>query len=94
MRVHDFFFRWWIRDARMKFVAHMILILASLLFVAPCLGIDDAITPSPRLPATTPWDLEALSRPPSFQWVDAEGPVRSLFYVGQPYGGKSIKYRL
>ena len=74
----------------MKF-ANTILTVASLIFVSPCLGADDAITPSARLPATTPWDLHSLSRPPSFQWVDAQGSVRSLLYVGGPYEGKATR---
>jgi dienelactone hydrolase len=48
----------------------------------------DTITPSDKLPKTTPWNLVALSEPPEFEWVDAEGPVRSLLYAGEPYRGK------
>ncbi len=68
-----------------------ILTVASLRFGSPCLRAEDAITPSPRLPATTPWDLHSLSRPPSFQWVDVQGPVWSLLYVGEPYEGKPTR---
>jgi hypothetical protein len=47
-----------------------------------------AIHPAKSLPATTPWDLAALSRPPQYQWADRRGPVWSLFYEGLPYKGK------
>jgi dienelactone hydrolase len=46
------------------------------------------IQPAKSLPATTPWDLAALSRPPQYQWADRQGPVWSLYYQGQPYKGK------
>src|SRR5690606_25495837 len=52
------------------------------------LGAADRITPSPRLPESTPWNLENLSQPPSFEWLDETSPVRSLFYEGEPYGGQ------
>ncbi|MBX3414768.1 MAG: alpha/beta fold hydrolase [Pirellulales bacterium] len=47
---------------------------------------DDTTSPS-KLPASTPWNLEKLSQPPEFYWVDDAGPVRSLFYVGEWYNG-------
>ena len=37
-------------------------------------------------PAAAPWDMEALSRPPAFEWGE-DGQVRSLFYEGEPYRG-------
>jgi cephalosporin-C deacetylase-like acetyl esterase len=43
------------------------------------------------LPETTPWDLKQLSQPPTFEWVDEKSNVRSLFYVGEPYGGKATR---
>jgi dienelactone hydrolase len=48
----------------------------------------DRIGRSPSLPETTPWDLEALSKPPAFRWEDKKSPVRSLVYVGEPYRGR------
>ncbi|MCG8583893.1 MAG: acetylxylan esterase [Pirellulales bacterium] len=42
------------------------------------------------LPKTTPWDLEALSKPPAFEWSDGE-QVRSLFYAGEKYKGKPTR---
>jgi hypothetical protein len=43
---------------------------------------------------STPWDLERLGKAPDFEWVDAEGPVRSLFYQGEPYQGQPTAVRL
>lgn len=48
----------------------------------------DVITPDPRLPETTPWDLKALSQAPSFKWVDQKSPVHSLIFQGLEYRGK------
>jgi dienelactone hydrolase len=49
------------------------------------------IRPAKSLPATTPWDLAALSEAPDYEWSDREGPVRSLYYEGQPYKGKRTR---
>ncbi len=38
-----------------------------------------------------PWDLERLSVQPKFEWVDQQGPVRSLFYWGEPYRGAATR---
>lgn len=35
-----------------------------------------------------PWQLDKLSRAPDYEWVDQDGPVRSLLYQGQEYRGK------
>ncbi|WP_339907428.1 alpha/beta hydrolase family protein [Symmachiella dynata] len=69
----------------------MILAVAALLWIPTVVQADSAIKPSPQLPATMPWDLEALSQPPSFEWVDEQSPVRSLFYAGEPYGGQPTR---
>ncbi len=45
------------------------------------------ILPAPELPASCPWDLAALSRPPAFEWLDEASPVRSLLYAGEPFEG-------
>ncbi|MCU0914161.1 MAG: acetylxylan esterase [Planctomycetes bacterium] len=50
-----------------------------------------AIRPAKSLPATTPWDLAALSKPPQYQWVDQTGPVRALYYTGLPYQGQPTR---
>jgi dienelactone hydrolase len=49
------------------------------------------IRPAKSLPATTPWDLVALSRLPNYEWSDRESPVRSLYYEGQHYKGKPTR---
>jgi len=49
------------------------------------------IRPAKSLPATTPWDLIALSKTPNYEWSDRESPVRSLYYEGQPYKGKPTR---
>jgi cephalosporin-C deacetylase-like acetyl esterase len=52
---------------------------------------SDAIVRSARLPETTPWDLKQLSETPAYEWVDQQSSVRSLFYAGEPYGGKATR---
>lgn len=51
----------------------------------------DAIKPSEKLPKTSPWNLEQLSQPPAYEWIDEASPVRSLFYEGEAYGGKPTR---
>ena len=56
---------------------------------SPTPGRDAATTyPAALLPETAPWDLEALSAPPDYEWLDRESDVWSLLYRGEPYGGK------
>ena len=38
-------------------------------------------------PYTGPWDMRELSKAPAFEWADKTGPVRSLYYAGEPYQG-------
>jgi dienelactone hydrolase len=52
---------------------------------------QSAIHPAPSLPAATPWDLAALSRPPEYEWSDRQGAVWSLYYRGLPYRGKPTR---
>ena len=59
----------------------------------PCLaaGVDLApIRPAETLPKTTPWDLQALSRPPAFTWGDGK-TIRTLHYKGEPFHGKPTR---
>lgn len=42
------------------------------------------------LPATTPWNLDELSKPPGCEWKE-DREVRSLFYKGEPYQGKPTR---
>lgn len=41
-----------------------------------------------RLPESQPWDLQELSQPPKYTWLDRDAPVRSLLYSGELYKGK------
>jgi dienelactone hydrolase len=47
----------------------------------------DPIVPSEKLPASSPWDLKKLSEAPAFEWIDANGLVRSLYYNGEQFRG-------
>ena len=60
--------------------------------LAGCVQTDDdaLVYASRSLPATTPWDLEALSIPPDFEW-DQGTQVRSLYYEGEPLQGKPTR---
>ena len=49
------------------------------------------IVPAPELPASLPWDLAVLSRPPVFEWLDETSPVRSLLYAGEPFEGHATR---
>ena len=65
-----------------------------MLFLITATGLmaaEDVIQPDPRLPETTPWDLQALSKSPEFEWIDDKSPVRSLMYRGLEYRGKPTK---
>lgn len=65
-----------------------IVVLTALWLVVPLEGLaaEPAATPN-TLPAAMPWNLASLSESPEFEWVGAEGPVRSLFYAGEKYDG-------
>ena len=43
------------------------------------------------LPKTLPWDINSLSKPPIYVWLDSNTPVRSLLYDGPPFKGNSTK---
>lgn len=66
---------------------------ASLLILLSCgfAAAADPIIRSPKLPETIPWNPEELSQSPKHEWVDAQGPVRSLLYAGEKYRGKSTR---
>ncbi|UCD30366.1 MAG: alpha/beta fold hydrolase [Planctomycetota bacterium] len=40
---------------------------------------------------TGPWDLGSLYKVPQVEWVDSAGPIRGLYYAGEPYGGKATR---
>jgi dienelactone hydrolase len=50
-----------------------------------CLWIGYVIKPAATLPESTPWDLEALSAAPGFEWLEQSGKMRSLKYKGLQY---------
>lgn len=68
--------------------------LCALIYLSVCPGCrelsakSNIIRPAKSLPATTPWNLAALSEPPEYEWPDRENPVRSLYYTGERYKGK------
>jgi dienelactone hydrolase len=51
----------------------------------------NVIHPAKALPATTPWDLVALSKSPKYVWCDRESQVWSLYYEGQHYKDKPTR---
>ncbi len=46
------------------------------------------ITSSPKVPESSPWDLQRLAQAPAFRWLDSQSPIRSLAYAGEPYQGR------
>lgn len=57
-----------------------------------CLGlVITAFASSPVFgePLKSIWDMQKLSQPPAFRWVDETSPVRSLTYTAEPYQGKA-----
>lgn len=48
------------------------------------------INKAESLPATTPWDLSALSEVPEAKWQE-QGEVRALHYRGEPFEGKPTR---
>ena len=52
---------------------------------------NDTIHPAKSLPATTPWDLIALSQRPGYEWSDQDSPVWSLYYEGEAYKDKPTR---
>jgi len=46
---------------------------------------------SPLLPKTTPWNLQDLSKPPTYRWLDDQSPIRSLAYEGDSYKGRKTE---
>ncbi|MBV8808452.1 MAG: alpha/beta fold hydrolase, partial [Acidobacteriaceae bacterium] len=41
--------------------------------------------------AAGPWDLHNLKREPRVDWIQREGPIRSLYYEGEPFRGKPTR---
>jgi dienelactone hydrolase len=75
---------------RRRSVAKIVALFLALLLmnaVSTRLHAADRIVPSDKLPASSPWDLKKLSEPPTFEWIDAKGPVQSLYYAGEKFRG-------
>ena len=67
--------------------------LISVIFCAVALSASaqDKVIPNVSpLPKTTPWNLEALSKAPAFEWSEGT-QVRSLYYSGESYQGKPTR---
>ncbi|MBS0210062.1 MAG: acetylxylan esterase [Planctomycetes bacterium] len=75
----------------MRTVLHRFVLLATLLMAAAKATAAEPIKRSPNLPATTPWNLEALSEPPKVEWGEPSGGARELYYAGEPYQGKPTR---
>jgi len=49
------------------------------------------VTVAPAADYHGPWNIEDLKKAPKVEWVDAQGPVRQLYYSGEPYRGKPTR---
>ncbi|QDU63634.1 Alpha/beta hydrolase family protein [Planctomycetes bacterium Pan216] len=56
--------------------------LACLLMLSPVTTADALASDN------MPWDLEALTKPPSVTWIDKESPVHALTYSNVPFKGE------
>lgn len=59
----------------MRFQFAIVLVLLS----SPVWGADSA---------ATIWNLDTLSHPPEYQWIDSDAPIRSLTFTGPVFKGK------
>jgi len=78
---------------KLKWICSCLLVLGvvGVWGVVPSVAAEgDVICRAETLPETTPWDLEALSRPPAFEWGEGE-EVRTLYFAGEPYQGKPTR---
>ena len=75
------------RSERRALLALLCVTVAGTFTCTAALQAAAPIVPSDKLPKSSPWDLAKLSEPPKFEWIDAKGPVRSLFYEGEPFKG-------
>ncbi len=61
-----------------------------LVFWSLSIASSQAKDPAP-LPATTPWNVAALSRAPAMTWISQDGPVHALQYQGESYQGHATQ---
>jgi dienelactone hydrolase len=47
------------------------------------------ISASAQSPKGFPWDIELLNQPPKVKWLDNTGKIKSFYYEGLPYKGKT-----
>jgi cephalosporin-C deacetylase-like acetyl esterase len=74
----------------LRFSRQLPVTLSVLVSIACASAREIAIHKADSLPASTPWDLAALSKAPVFDWSDGVD-VRSMFYQGEPYQGKPTR---
>lgn len=75
----------------MIFRIRLWLVVGTCLLHAAVAPAAEPIKASTKLPETTPWNLKKLSEPPVHEWLDSDGPVRSLLYESEPYQGKPTR---
>jgi dienelactone hydrolase len=74
----------------LRFFRRISVTLPVLVAIACASAQEVAIHRADSLPASTPWNLAALSKAPEFEWSEGK-EVRSLFYRGEPYQGKPTR---
>ncbi len=77
-------------DSTPRFVPLVLWIVMALVGMSPEPVMAQATAP-PAVADGMPWKLADLDAAPKFEWVDDKGPVRSLFYAGEPYRGKPTR---
>ncbi len=77
---------------RRRNLLHLFLILALGLVPSSSRLRAAEAEPAPApLPEFTPWDVKALEKAPSFEWLDRSGKVHALTYEAEPYQGKKTR---
>lgn len=80
-----------LRSSRLFLGAFLVLVCWSAGDLAAAEAAREQITPAPELPASMPWNIDALSAAPDVEWLDTTGPVRSLLYAGEPFNGHATR---
>jgi cephalosporin-C deacetylase-like acetyl esterase len=71
------------------FKLHLIL-LSLVLAISSAPAREAPIQKAPSLPASTPWNIEALSKTPQVEWGESNRS-RALFFTGEPFEGKPTR---